>query len=94
MKDANGQEIIIGDIVRICGVPDLTGMAPDALRESAPVFEYLVGKRKRVVGVDEIGNAWFEFRFRLGNKTTTPRVGIEPFLLKKPKTKPLTERLG
>ena len=87
MKDSNGQEITIGDIVRICGVPDLTGMSPDTLRESTLVFEYLVGQRKRIIGVDEIGNAQFEFRLRQGNKTTIHRVGIEPFLLKKPKTK-------
>jgi hypothetical protein len=37
-KDVAGKRFKVGDIVRIVGVPDLTGMSADCLSESLPVF--------------------------------------------------------
>jgi hypothetical protein len=83
MKDIDGRMIKVGDIVRIVGVPDLTGMPPTARKESEPVFRYLVGKYKRVAGVDKMGNAEITFRLKTHGKRIIHWVGIEPYLLRK-----------
>ena len=85
MKDIDGKTIRIGDIVRILGVPDLAGMSSDARSESQPVFEYLVGKYKRIARVDKMGNAQIAFRLKTGNESIIHWVGIEPHLLRKPR---------
>lgn len=86
--DRNGQPIKVGDLVRIVGVPDLSGMSPEGIAESLPAFEYLVGKYKRVRRFDEYGCAEFSFvmRQRSGERARHT-VGIEPFLLHVPQSR-------
>ncbi len=81
-KDTSGERLRVGDIVRIIGVPDLTGMSADCRAESLPVFEHLVGKYKRVEQFDEFGLAWLRFKIRKGPHAGYHSVGIEPYLLK------------
>ena len=80
--DREGQPINIGDIVRIVGVPDLSGMAPSVRGESIAVFNHLVGLYKRVDELDDYGNAWLRFRILKGPNRGWHSVGIEPFLLR------------
>ena len=93
--DRNGKTIKVGDIVRIVGVPDLSGMSQDGIAESLPVFQYLVGKYKRVRGFDEYGCAEFSF---IMHHTSGERgwhsVWVEPFLLHIPqrRSNPAVER--
>ncbi len=79
--DANGQIIRIGDTVRIIGVPDLSDMSPEPLKETQPAFEYLVGKYKKVYGFDEYGHVELVFRV-LKWDDGIHTVWIEPSLLK------------
>ena len=81
-KDVTGERVSVGDIVRVIGVPDLSGMAPEFRAESLPVFEYLVGKYKRVEEFDEFGQAWLRFNIRKGPHAGYHSVGIEPYLLR------------
>jgi hypothetical protein len=81
-KDVAGQRLNVGDIVRIVGVPDLSGMSVECRAESLPVFEHLVGKYKQVREFDEFGLAWLSFRIRRGPAAGYHSVGIEPYLLK------------
>jgi len=81
-KDANGQRIHVADKVRIVGVPELAGMAPKYRAESLPVFQYLVGKYKRVEEFDQFGFAWLRFKIRKGPNAGYHSVAIEPYLLK------------
>lgn len=84
--DRNGRPIRVGDLVRIIGVPDLSGMSPDGIAECLPAFEYLVGKYKRVAAFDEYGCAEFSFRMRQPNGERSGHfVWIEPFLLHLPR---------
>jgi hypothetical protein len=85
-KDANGQTIRIGDSVRIIGVPDLSDMSPEPLKETQPVFEHLVGKYKKVHGFDEYGHVELVFQVLKWNDGIHT-LWIEPFLLKVKKTK-------
>lgn len=55
--DRNGKPIQLGDLVRIVGVPDLSGMTPDGIAESLPVFQHLLGTYRRVRGFDAYGCA-------------------------------------
>ena len=82
-KDSTGERLKVGDIVRIVGVPDLSGMHPASRAESLPVFQHLVGKYKRVREFDEHGLVWLMFRIREGQHSGLHTVGIEPWLLKK-----------
>jgi hypothetical protein len=81
-RDVAGERLRVGDIVRIIGVPDLTGMSADCRAESLPVFEHLVGSYKRVEEFDEYGQAWLRFKIRKGPHAGYHSVGIEPYLLK------------
>lgn len=80
--DRNGVPIKVGDIVRIVGVPDLTGMPPGGISESLPVFEYLVGKCKRVHSFNEFGCAELSFAMQNANgERSYHSVWVEPYLL-------------
>ena len=80
--DATGRQIEVGDVVRIVGVPDLSGMAQPYRDESLAVFRHLVGSYKRVTEFDETGHVWFTFGIRKGPWAGWHSVGIEPFLLR------------
>ena len=82
-KDVTGTQLRVGDVVRIVGVPDLTGMSPDCRNESLPVFRHLVGSYKRIIEFDEHGLAWLSFRIRGGPQAGRHSVGIEPRLLRR-----------
>ena len=81
-RDVNGERIRIGDLVRVIGVPDLAGMSPDCRAESLPVFQYLLGKYKRVKEFDEFGMVWLTFKIRKGPHAGYHSVAIEPYLLR------------
>ena len=81
-RDVAGEHVKVGDIVRVIGAPDLAGMSPECRAESLPVFEYLVGKYKRVEEFDEFGLAWLRFKIRKGPHVGDHSVGIEPYLLR------------
>jgi hypothetical protein len=86
--DRNGKPIKVGDLVRIVGVPDLSGMSPEGIAESLPAFAYLVGKYKRVRGFDEYGCAEFSFvMHQRSGERGRHTVGIEPFLLHVPQSR-------
>ena len=94
IHDANGNELRAGDIVRIIGVPDLSGMAPECREESEPVFRCLVGKYKRIVAFDTSEGmeslAELQFRMKEDDEWHTHWVWIEPFLLKKKRNRSRT----
>jgi hypothetical protein len=84
-----GSRLSVGDIVRIIGVPNLSGMSQCGRRESLPVFRYLVGKYKRVMAFDQFGCVELSFVIRLkahrpGNHT----VWLEPFLVRRRQSRP------
>lgn len=81
-RDVTGKRVGVGDIVRVIGVPDLSGMSPECRAESLPVFEHLLGKYKRVEEFDECGQAWLRFKIRKGSHAGYHSVGIEPYLLR------------
>jgi hypothetical protein len=81
-KDVSGERVSVGDVVRVIGVPDLSGMSPESRAESLPVFEHLVGRYKRVEEFDEFGMAWLRFKIRKGPHAGYHMVGIEPYLLR------------
>jgi hypothetical protein len=81
-RDVTGEQLKVGDIVRVIGVPDLAGMSADCLAESLPVFQHLVGKYKRVAEFDEYGMAWLSWRIRKGPSAGFHSVGIEPHQLR------------
>lgn len=65
-KDARGEKLKVGDVVRIIGAPDLTGMSEENLLISTPVFQHLVGTYKKIAEFDEHGFAWIRFTIRKG----------------------------
>ena len=81
-KDVTGERIRIGDIVRVIGLPDLSGMSDECRAESRPVFKHLLGTYKRVEEFDEFGQAWLRFKIRNGPHAGYHSVGIEPYLLR------------
>jgi hypothetical protein len=82
-KDAFGNIIRAGDVVRIIGVPDLTGMSPAGLRSSRPVFRHILGTYRKVRGFDRYGFAEIFLRIRRGPHAGWHGVVIEPYLLRR-----------
>jgi hypothetical protein len=83
-KDRNGRKLRVGDRVRVVGVPDLSGMSKQGVAESLPVFQYLVGKYKRIAAFDEYGCVQLNFFIASGKLKGWHGVGIEPYLLHVP----------
>jgi len=81
-RDVSGARLKIGDIVRVLGVPDLSGMHVDRQAESLPVFQHLVGKYKKIDEFDEFGLVWLSFRIHKVGGSEYHSVGIEPHLLR------------
>ncbi len=82
-KDVTGQRLKVGDIVRVVGVPDLSGMAVECQAESLPVFKHLVGKYKRIREFDEYGHAGLWFRILKGPHAGIHWVALEPYFLRR-----------
>jgi hypothetical protein len=82
-RDVTGEQLNVGDIVRVIGVPELNGMSRECRAESLPVFQYLVGKYKQIAEFDEFGMAWLWFKIRKGPHMGFHSVGIEPYLLRR-----------
>jgi hypothetical protein len=71
--------------VRVIGVPDLGTMPKEAREESAPVFEYLVGKYKRIASFNQFGLAEFQVSINATHLRGWHIVAIEPRLLSLPR---------
>ena len=81
--DATGARLKVGDVVRVVGIPDLKGMTRSGVRETLPVFRYLVGKYKRVGAFDSRGCVELSFSIRgIANGSVIHTVWLEPFLVR------------
>jgi hypothetical protein len=67
-------------------------MDPNYPKDSLEVFEYLVGKYKRIEKFNKYGDVEFNFKILKGPHEGYHWVSIEPFLLKKKKEGHLTRR--
>lgn len=82
--DVTGRRIKVGDVVRVIGVPSFEGMSEEVLEEcrTREVFEYLVGRYKRVSEFDQYGCAELFFTIPKGRERGMHSVAIEPWLLR------------
>jgi hypothetical protein len=83
IKDVNGQTVRKGDLVRVLGIPDLTGIRDPYRQETAAVFRLICGTRQKVQDFDEFGCAILCFGITAGPHAGTHSVGIEPHLIRK-----------
>jgi hypothetical protein len=81
-KDIDGRPVGVGDTVRIVGMPDLSGTAGDCRKESEPVFQYLVGKSKKISDFNDLGMAELRFKIEIRGKVEMHTVWIETPLLR------------
>jgi hypothetical protein len=83
-NDCEGAPLQVGDRVRIMGLPPDSAEWPQDVKEfSLAVFEHLVGKYKRIDGFGPLGHVEINFRIAKGPKTGLHSIQIEPFLLRK-----------
>ena len=80
--DAEGRELRVGDTVRIKGLPDVSGWTQEQKDFSLSVFEYLVGKYKKISDFNDLGMAEIEFRMKEGDEWVLHTVWLEPYLLR------------
>jgi len=83
IKDVDGRAVRKGDIVRVLGIPDLTGMREPYRRETEAVFKRITGTRQKVHGFDHSGSAILVFGIRGGPHTGMHSVAIESHLIRK-----------
>lgn len=83
IKDANGEALRKGDLVRVLGIPDLRGMNSPFREETEAVFRHIVGTYKRVRGFDQFGCAILGFRITKGKHAGNHSVAIEPNLIRR-----------
>lgn len=72
----------IGDKVRIVGLPEVSDWTREQKDFSLSVFEYLVGKTKKIAGFNDLGMAEIEFRRKEGGEWVYHTVWLEPYLLR------------
>ena len=82
--DIKGNKLKVDDIVKIIGIPNLTGMSKECKNETLSIFEYVFGKTKKITAIDE-HNELIELSFRIlkGKSKGFHSIYIEPFLLEK-----------
>lgn len=85
MKDCKGNKLNIGDKVRILALPDLTGMTPDALADTLPVFKRALGTYRRIHAFSRHGLIELKLRIKETNGWGTHYIFIEPRLVAKPR---------
>ena len=83
IKDVDGQTVRIGDVVRVLGIPDLSGMRDPYRRETEAVFKHILGTRRKVEGFDQFGCAILVFGITSGPHAGSHSVAIEPHLIRK-----------
>jgi hypothetical protein len=83
IKDVDGQTVRKGDVVRVLGIPDLSGMRDPYRRETQAVFKHIVGTRKKVEEFDQFGCAILVFGISSGPHAGSHSVAIEPHLIRK-----------
>jgi len=86
--DRDERPLRAGQVVRIVGTPDLGDMSEDARRESAPVFEHLLGRYEKVAGITDLGLVELSFRIAAGPHAGLHTVWIEPHLLRVRRSRP------
>lgn len=91
--DCDKRPLYVGDTVRVCGVPDLSGMAPEGRVKSAPVFKYAVGRHFEIECFDQWNCAELHFYIPLGEREGWHGIVVEPYLLKKVNRRPDMEYL-
>jgi hypothetical protein len=83
VKDVDGRTVRKGDMVRVLGIPDLTGMRSPYREETEAVFRRITGSRKKVYGFDQFGCAILVFGINSGRHRGAHSVAIEPHLIRK-----------
>jgi hypothetical protein len=83
IKDVDGRTVRQGDVVRVLGIPDLTGMRDPYRRETEAVFKHITGTRRMVYGFDQFGCAILVFGIKVGPRAGRHSVSIEPHLIRK-----------
>lgn len=83
IKDVDGQTVRKGDVVRVIGIPDLSGMRDPYRRETEAVFKHIVGTKRKVEDFDQYGCAILVFGITSGPHTGSHSVAIEPHLIRK-----------
>ena len=83
IKDVDGRTVRKGDVVRVLGIPDLSGMRAPYRQETEAVFKHITGTRKKVYGFDQFGCAILVFGIRSGPHAGSHSVAIEPQLIRK-----------
>ena len=83
IKDVDGRVVRKGDVVRVLGIPDLSGMSEPYRGETQAVFKRITGTRRKVEGIDQFGCAILVFGIRTGVLAGTHSVAIEPHLIRK-----------
>lgn len=89
--DRSGRPLFIGTRVRVCAIPNLTGMSPDTIKETTAVFRFAVGRYFIVTGFDELGYASLDITIPLGKNRGLHTIWIEPWLLKKSNRQPFKQ---
>ena len=81
--DSDKTPLSVGDLVRVCGVPDLSGIYEEGRARTLRVFKYALGRNFEIEGFDDWNCAELHFYIPIGTDQGWHGVVIEPYLLKK-----------
>ncbi len=82
-SDCEKRPLEIGDIVKVCGIPDLSGIYKEGRDKTTRVFKYAMGRDFEIEGLDDWNCAELHFYIPLGPSEGWQGIVVEPFLLKK-----------
>lgn len=82
-SDWEGRPLRAGDRVRVCAIPDLTGMSDQGVKESLPAFRHALRKPLLIDRFDQFGNACLSFSIPFGKHRGMHAIYVEVALLRR-----------
>ena len=82
-SDSEKRPLLISDTVRVCGIPDLSGIYEEGRAETTRVFKYAFGRNFEIESFDDWNCAMLHFYIPLGPAKGWHGIAVEPYLLKK-----------
>lgn len=82
-SDSEKRPLAVGDTVKVCGIPDLSGIYEEGRSKTLEVFKYALGRNFKIESFDDWNCAQFHFYIPLGTVEGWHAIVVEPYLLKK-----------
>jgi hypothetical protein len=82
-SDTFGKPLKVGDWVRLCRLPDLSGMSKNGIVESIPAFRFAIRHSARISYFEDDGLVCLNLLIPIGLHKGVHSIFVEPYLLRR-----------